>query len=190
VATDAMAAHLLGFNAWDMEFLHLAAQRDLGIMDLARIDARGDDPSGLRAMWGKPRGWYGRANREWLISPDAAAPLASWKRYTAPADTLNLARVGAAGAAVRVRAEGHRKAWLWLGIRGRATASLNGHAVLRESCDTRFRPGQFQAAVELKSGDNLLVFRVEPLAGQALLSAQLVGPRNDGDTVEGIVYHV
>ena len=190
VATDAMAAHLMGFNVWDLDFLHMAAERDLGIMDLSRIDARGDDPARLRTLWGKPRGWSGRANREWLLSPDAEAPLSAWKRYTAPADTLNLAQAAARGAAVRVRAEGHRKAWLWLGIRGRATASLNGRTVLREVSDTRFRVGQFQTAVELNSGDNLLVFRVEPLAGQALLSAQLVGPRNDGDTVEGIVYHV
>jgi hypothetical protein len=51
---------------------------------------------------------------------------------------------------------------------------------------TRFRIGQFQKPVELRSGENLLVFSVHSDGVPAQLSVLLVGPRNDGDTVEGI----
>lgn len=193
VAADALVAHLMGFNVWDMEFLHLARQRDLGVMDLRRIDLAGDDPERLRRPWGKPKPWYGRCNREWRVARDAAAELAGWRRYTSPADTLDLAQAagqappGAVyGAAVRVRAEGHRKAFLWAGVRGRLTALLNGDKVLEEENRTSYRVGQFQKPVELKPGENLLVFRVLALGEGPQLSALLVGARNDGDTVEGI----
>jgi uncharacterized protein (DUF362 family) len=196
VATDALVSYLMGFNVRDMEFLHLATQRGLGTMELAKLDVRGDDPPRLRKTWGKPRDWYGRANREWLVSADLRAPLANWKRVTSPADTIDFGDTGlkpvngAWGAAVRVRADAHCKAYLWLGLRGRVAASLNGVEVIREESDTRFRVGQFQRAVELQPGENLLVFQMEPLDGQALLSMQLVGARNDGDTAEGIAYHI
>ena len=89
-------------------------------------------------------------------------------------------------AAVHVRAEGRRKAFLRVGIRGRLTALLNGQTVLEAENLTRYRAGQFQKPVELRSGENLLVFRAQPASDGAQLSALLVGPRNDGDTVEGI----
>ena len=63
---------------------------------------------------------------------------------------------------------------------------LNGETVLEEENLTRYRVGQFQKPVELRAGENQLVFRVEPRAGEARLSALLVNPRNDGDSVEGI----
>jgi hypothetical protein len=63
---------------------------------------------------------------------------------------------------------------------------LNGETVMQEENLTRYRVGQFQQPVELRSGENQLVFRVEAASDQATLSALLVGPRNDGDTVEGI----
>jgi uncharacterized protein (DUF362 family) len=193
VAVDAVAASIMGFNPWDMDFLHLAIQRDLGTMDFGKIDVVGDEPDRVRHRWGKPRPWWGRGNREWLVSRDAAAELATWARYTAPTDTLHFVKAAGeappettCGAAVRVRAEGRRKAFLWVGVRGRVAALLNGEQVMQEENTTRYRVGQFQKEVELRSGENLLVFRVQAISGEPQLSALLVGPRNDGDTVEGI----
>jgi hypothetical protein len=40
--------------------------------------------------------------------------------------------------------------------------------------------------VELKSGENRLVLEVESVRDAADVSALLVGPANDGDTVGGI----
>jgi hypothetical protein len=91
---------------------------------------------------------------------------------------------------VKVVAEGGRKAFLWVGARGRVTAFLNGEKVMEEEGATRYRVGQFQKPVELRSGENLLSFEVKALAEQADLSVLLVGPENDGDTVEGIRWTV
>ena len=57
---------------------------------------------------------------------------------------------------------------------------------MEEEGITSFRPGQFQQPVELRSGENLLVFELKPITDQADLSALLVGTQNDGDSVEGI----
>ena len=193
VAVDALVAHLMGFEVSDMEFLHLARQRGLGTMDFHEIDVRGDDPERLKRRWAKPRPWWGRCNREWRVTRDAAADLGAWKRYTSAFDTLDLAQAAGEappeatyGAAVRVRAEGHRKAFLWMGLGGRVTALLNGEKFLEEENRTRYRVGQIQKPVELRSGENLLVFRVQGLSEPPRLSAVLVNSRNDGDSVEGI----
>ena len=193
VAVDALVAHLMGFQVSDMEFLHLARQRGLGVMDFNQIDVRGDDPERLKRPWAKDRPWYGRCNRVWRVTRDPAAELAAWRPYTSPTDTLELAKAASQappdapyGAAVRVRADGHRKAFLWLALRGRVTALLNGEKVLEEESRTRYRVGQCQKPVELRPGENLLVFRVLGVGEPPRLAALLVNARNDGDSVDGI----
>ena len=194
VAVDALAAHLMGFNIWDMDFLHLAAQREMGEMDLARVEVRGDDPETARRRWGKPRNWHGRCNRAWLLSRDPAADIRGWSRHATRGDTLDFAAWNGAppppeavyAAAARVRSDGASKAVLWVGLSGRVVATLNGEQIMAEENLTRYRVGQFQQPVELRAGENQLLFRVEPRAGEARLSVLLADPRNDGDTVEGI----
>jgi uncharacterized protein (DUF362 family) len=194
VATDALAATLIGYQAADIEYLHMASARGMGTMDLRKgVDVIGDDPERLRRRWGKARNWYGRGNRVWLVTQDPKADMKAWARYTSPTDTLKFTRWQAPSsdatvykAAVRVIADGARKAYLWAGARGRITAYLNGEKVMEEEGITRYRVGQFQKAVELRSGENLIVFEMKPIGGQADLSLVLAGPQNDGDTVEGI----
>jgi uncharacterized protein (DUF362 family) len=197
VATDALMARLIGYQHTDIEYLHMASQRLMGTMDFRNIDVLGDDPDRLRRKWGKPNNWYGRCNRQWLVTQDPAADLKAWARLTSPVDTLHFAqwqRPASASttykSAVKVVADGNRKAFLWVGARGRVTAFLNGEKVMEEEGTTRYRPGQFQAPVALRSGENLLTFEMKPLGDQADLSALLVGPENDGDTVEGIRWTV
>jgi hypothetical protein len=162
-------------------------------MDPKQMDVIGEDVDRVARRWAKPRSWHGRGNREWLVSADAAAPIAAWKRHVSPSDTLYLARAANAGApgatygaAVRVHTEGTRKAFLWVGARGHVAALLNGEKVMEEENNTTYRFGQFQAPVELRSGENLLVFRAQAPTEPPQISAILVGPRNDGDTLEGI----
>lgn len=188
VATDALLARLMGFNEWDIEFAQMAAQRDMGTLDFRNIEVVGDEPDRLTRRWGKPRNWFGRCNREWLVSANPAAPLASWKHQTIRTDTLKVPEGAEHGAAFRVRADGHVKAVLWMGLRGHAKVELNGQAVAEEENVTRYRIGQIQKPVELKPGENLLVFRLRSDREQAQLSALLADPRNDGDTVAGIRY--
>jgi hypothetical protein len=193
VATDALIARLMGFNPWDMDFLHLAAQREMGVLDARAFDVLGEDADRFEKRWGKPRNWFGRCIREWRITRDRTAPRESWTRYTAPTDTLHLSKVvgpsNTYAAAVTVQADGHRKAFLWAGARGRLTASLNGETAMQEENFTRYRIGQFQKPVELQPGRNELVLHIESAGDGAELSALIVGPRNDGDTVEGIRYY-
>ena len=193
VALDAFAARLIGYQPGDIDYLHMATLRGMGSMDLDRVEIAGDDPERLRRKWSKPRNWYGRCNREWRVTADAAASMETWQRLTARGDTLHLAAWKPAAAedaayraAVRVMASGSRKGFLWVGARGRVAATLNGQKVLEEEGATRYRIGQFQAPVELRPGENLLVFEVKSLGGVADLSALVTGPDNDGDSLEGI----
>lgn len=196
VAADALAAHLVGFNVWDMEFLHLARQRLMGEMDLARIDVAGDDPELLRRSWAKPRNWYGRGNRLWRLTDDPSRPLETWRRVVSPTDTLEFAKWLAEplppgrtlAASVTVRAPGRRKGFLWVGLDGKLTALLNNELVAELANETRYRIAQFRQPVELRSGDNELLFRLEALSAQPRLSLHLVGPENNGDSLEGITW--
>lgn len=194
VALDATIARMMRYNPWDIDFLHLAARRDMGTMNPSHIDLRGDDLDRVSRPWGKPLNWYGRCNREWLITASPDEPLPAWRRYESATDTLDFARwVGDKiasgrkfGAAVRVHAEGYRNGYLWVGVRGRLQAAVNGQAVLRIESRTTYRVGQYRQKIELKPGANLFTFFVEALAGEVMLSALVVGPRNDGDTLEGV----
>lgn len=194
VAGDAIAARLMGFNEQDMEFLQMAQQRGMGTLDLGKIEVVGAELDRYVRRWGKPKNWYGRGNREWRITRDPNAPMSSWARQTIPTDTLHFDQWAGGSvvtgtvfaAAVKVQAEGHRKSFLWVGTRGKVTATLNGEQVMTAENRTKYRIGQFQQAVELKPGENLLTFRVEALRAPTDLSALLVSPHNDGDTVEGI----
>jgi uncharacterized protein (DUF362 family) len=193
VALDALAARLIGYQPGDIDYLHMASRRRMGSMELDRVEFAGDDPERLCRKWEKPKNWYGRGNREWLATQNVDSDIRSWRRFTAGSDTLHLARLWPPasekpvyGAAVRVVAAGNRKGFLWVGARGRVTATLNGRKIMEEEGLTRYRVGQFQAPVELRSGENLLVFQLTALAAEADLSVLLVGPANDGDTVDGI----
>jgi uncharacterized protein (DUF362 family) len=194
VAIDSLVAHLLGFNPWDIEYLHMAAKRNMGIRDLSLVDVNGGDPGALRRRWAKPKSWYGRGNRLWRVTDQPSAPVEGWKAWESATDTLPFERWSGKpvmpgsrfGAATRIRSQGYRKAFLWMGASGRFEAQINGRLVMSEEVRTRYRHGQFQQAVELRPGLNELVVRVEALEAAARLSAYLVGPRNDGDTVDGI----
>jgi hypothetical protein len=91
-------------------------------------------------------------------------------------------------ATARVRADGNRKGYLWLGLTGKAKVLLNGQKILEEEGLTRFRVGQYEQPVELRPGENQLVFQVQPANDRAYLSALLVAADNSGDTIDGITW--
>jgi hypothetical protein len=114
-----------------------------------------------------------------------------WSRHTAFGDGLDFAKAAGGtatgyAAMATVRADGNRKGYLWLGLSGKATVLLNGQKIMEEEGLTRFRVGQYQQPVELRPGENQLVFRVQPANGRAFLSALLVGAANNGDSLEGV----
>lgn len=192
VAVDTIVGKIMGFNPYDFEFLHMAAQRDIGTMDIGQVDVTGDDPDRVTRRWAKSSSWHGRGNREWQVTRDPSAPMGSWKKLTAPTDTLHFVKAAGEGtayaASMRVRAEGNRKGFLWAGVHGRCSVLLNGETIMQEESTAACKIGQFKVPVELSPGENQFVFRVQALADPPQIGASLVGPRNDGDTVEGIRY--
>ncbi len=194
VAVDSLVAHLMGFQPADIDFLHMAAARGIGSMDLSGCEVNGDDPEDARERWGKPANWFGRCNRQWLVTAQPGAPMAAWKAVSTRADTLNFERETGApaapgktyAAAATLRAEGARKGFLWLGVSGRATVRLNGEEVTVRENRTRYRVGQFRTPIELASGKNLLEVRVTALNDAPKVSLLLTGSRNDGDTLSGV----
>jgi hypothetical protein len=199
VAVDAVAARFMGFKPGDIDYLRMGAARGLGTYDLNEIEVAGDELDRLARKFAKPRDWYARCNREWLVSRDPEADMSTWsskmaatKRYVSFGDTLYGDKaldgpVPAFAAAATVRADGNRKGFLWLGLSGKATVQLNGEKILEEESATRYRVGQVQKAVELRPGWNQLVFRLRAAGERPLqISAVLVGPANNGDSLDGV----
>ena len=193
VAMDAIAARLIGYNPADIDYLRMAVARNLGTYDLNRIEVVGDEPDRYYRKWGKPRTWYARCNREWRVTRDPSLESRNWTRHTTFGDMLDL--VSAAGgeapayaAAATVKSDGERKGFLWMGLTGTGVVELNGRQIIREEGLTRHRLGQFKQPVELRSGENQFLFRIQPANGRASLSALLVGPANDGDSLEGAAW--
>ena len=189
VVSDAMVAKVLGFNPHDIEFLHMAQERLMGSMEIHKLDLRGDEPDRHPRMWEKPKQWYGRCNRAWtIVAADGEQP------YTARFDTIDLAAATKIApspgtvyrAIANVQSSGHQRGYLWMGVRGKVTARVNGEMVAQFESQTRYRVGQFQFPVSLRSGNNRLEFSIQPLAGQAQLSALITGSNNTGDTPEGL----
>jgi uncharacterized protein (DUF362 family) len=160
VAVDSLVARTMGFNPWDIDFIHMGAARGLGTMDLGAVDVAGDEPDDVLQRWGKPRRWFGRCNRAWRVSSQPDSPMSGWACYTAPTDTLDFGKWSGQNpapgaryaAAVRVRADGHRKAFLWLGVAGKVLVRWNGEAVMEKENQSRYRVGQFRSAVDLHPG--------------------------------------
>ncbi|HUP03408.1 MAG TPA: DUF362 domain-containing protein [Bryobacteraceae bacterium] len=193
VAVDAIAATAIGYNPADIDYLHMAVARGIGTYDLSRIDVAGDDPGKFAAKWGKPRTWYARCNRDWRVTGDPSIPPANWKKATSFGDMLDLVAANGAEApqyvaSATVRNEGTGKGFLRLGLTGKATVELNGRQIMQEEGVTRFRPGQFQQAIELQPGDNQVVIRVQPADGKAAISALIAGPENNGDSLKGATW--
>ncbi len=192
VALDSAAARLTGFNPADIDYLRMAVARNIGTYDLNRIEIIGDEPDRYARKWAKPRSWWARSNRDWKVTGDASADIARWKRHTSFGDMLDL--VAAAGdapayaASATVKSDGARKGFLWVGLSGKGTVELNGRQVMQEEGTTRFRVGQFQQPVELRPGENQLIFKVQPANGRAAVAALLVGEDNKGDSMEGATW--
>lgn len=195
VSVDAVAARIMGFRPEDIDHLHMGAARGLGSFNLRDFEIVGDELDRVTASWAKPRTWYARANRHWRVARAADSPAASWKPHTSFGDILYPdqalgEKAPVYYAAARIRAEGARKGYLWLGISGKVAVTLNGVKLLEEESTTRFRVGQFQKEIELRAGDNELRVQMQPLEDRApQVAVVLVGPQNNGDGLDGAVWN-
>jgi uncharacterized protein (DUF362 family) len=195
VAVDSVVTRIMGFNPWDFEFIHMASQRDMGTMDSGHIEVVGEEADRVTRRWAKNSAWHGRCNRDWKVTANPVAAIDSWKGLTIPTDTLHFARATGTdipgttyGAAMHIRAQGSRKGFLWLGVHGRVAVSINGAKVAEQESAEACHVGQFKIPIDLRSGENMVVFQAKGIKDAPQISALMVGPANDGDTVEGIRY--
>ena len=173
VATDALVANIMGYQPSDIEFLHMASQRQMGTMDLRNVEVVGDEPDQRPPPLGQAQGaGLGAAIASGCLHRMPRPIIKAWARFTSPTDTLHLARwqppsssTATYKSAVRVVADGTRKAFLWVGARGRVTAFLNGEKVMEEEGTTRYRVGQFQNAVDVAFGREPAGVRIEAAGG-------------------------
>jgi uncharacterized protein (DUF362 family) len=199
VAVDAVTARFMGFKPADIEYLLMGAARGLGTYDLNKVEIVGDELDRLVRKFAKPEQWYGPCNRQWRVSRDpdlnlstSGSSVAATKRFVSFGDILCADKAlggpaPALAAAARVEADGHRKGFLWLGLSGKVTVELNGEKLLEEQSTKTYRVGQVRQAVELRPGLNQLVFRLRAVGEKPLqMSAVLVGPANNGDSLDGI----
>jgi uncharacterized protein (DUF362 family) len=198
VTVDAVAATFMGFKPADLDFLHMGAARGLGAYNLNDVEIVGDELDRLARKFGKPKDWYARCNRQWRVSPDPDADMSSpgsvaaAKRFVSFGDTLYAQKTlggpaTAFAAAADVHADGNRKGFLWLGLNGRVTVQLNGEKVFEAESTTPYPVGKIQKPIELRPGSNQLVFRLRALGDKPLqVSAVLVGPANNGDSLDGV----
>ena len=192
VAMDAAVSRLLGFNPNDIDYLHMQAARGLGTFDLSKVEIVGDELDRLSRPWAKPRSWHARANREWALTRDPASARSSWKRYSSFGESLYFEKAldgpsPVFGAAAKVISDGNKKGFLWLGLTGKATVTLNGQKVMEEENITRYRVGQFQQPIELKPGENQIVLEVRTVDQKPpQVAVVLCSPANNGDSIEGV----
>jgi len=74
VASDAVAATVMGFNPWDIEHLRRSVTKGYGTLDMNYITVNGDPVKKVALNYKKParagtglKFYYGRGNRVWLI---------------------------------------------------------------------------------------------------------------------------
>jgi uncharacterized protein (DUF362 family) len=67
VAVDASSAYSMGFNPWDIDYLHWAHYKGFGINNIDFIDINGPALNSIRFNFAKAMG-QGRGNRTWLVN--------------------------------------------------------------------------------------------------------------------------
>ena len=193
VALDALAATLIGFKPADIDYLHMAAARGLGSYDLKNIEVVGDEPDRYYRKWDKPRSWYARSNREWRVTRDPSAEVRNWTRHTSFGDLLDLTAAAggeapAYAATATVKSDGARKGFLWLGLTG---AGDGGAEWPPDHAGRGGRRGSGSGSSSSRSSFDLGTTRLSSGSSRRTggpAGALLVGPENNGDSLEGATW--
>ena len=169
VAVDAVGSDVMGFNPDDIDYLHYAAQKGFGTLDLEEIEVVG---APVEQVWRKFKTASGRkgvpftarGNRRWLVREGEEE---EWTVYESEERYIDLARffgerpAESAQAAVEVHAKRGLSGWLWASADGKMRVELNGRVVAEKTAESGHKLGEFKVEVELEEGDNRLVVEVE-----------------------------
>ena len=169
VAVDAVGSDVMGFNPDDIDYLHYAAQKGFGTLDLEEIEVVG---APVEQVWRKFKTASGRkgvpftarGNRRWLVREGDEGEWTvyeSEERYIDLTHFLGERPVESAQAAVEVHAKRGMRGWLWASADGTMRVELNGRTVAEKTAESGHQLGEFKVEVELEEGDNRLTVEVE-----------------------------
>ncbi|MEW6751231.1 MAG: DUF362 domain-containing protein [Candidatus Latescibacterota bacterium] len=195
VAADAVTSAVMGFNPEDLDYLHYAARKGFGTLDLARITVLGGPVERVRRQFHTAAGRRGvpftaRGNRTWLVRSGQT----QWRLLESEERYVDLDRFFAEGrpevawAAADVVASGPQRAWLWASADGRLQVELNGCVVLASSALGVHVLGEHRVEIDLLAGRNALRVRVE--GGPCGLGFTALVCDEQGFTPAGIRYTV
>ena len=172
VAVDAVGSEVMGFNAEDIEYLHYAVAKGLGILDPRRIDVKGAALSSVRRKFAtaagrKGIGFTARGIRTWTVGTGPAGPwerlesderyidLLAWTRRKAARSTDVWARAG-------IVAEEDVQGFLWASADGALRVALDGQVVVARDDAAEHALGEFKVPVALSRGSHDLQVHVKP----------------------------
>ncbi|MFA6107253.1 MAG: DUF362 domain-containing protein [Candidatus Latescibacterota bacterium] len=168
VAVDAVASAVMGFNPDDLEYLHYAARKGFGVLDLNRITVVGQPIVAVRRRFATAAGRKGvpftaRGNRRWRVAVEGdgqAVIYESGERYIDLAAMVDGRPSGAAVAEVEVISRYRQRAWLWASADGPLRIELNGRTLVDAAAGAGHRLGEHRVEVELRQSVNRLRVRV------------------------------
>ena len=169
VAADAVCSEVMGFNAQDIDYLHLAAQKRFGTLDPEEIEVVGNSVEVVMRKFKLAAGRKGgafaaRGNRSWMVRNGTE----EWLRLDSEERYIDLARffgeyaAETACAAVEVRSGKMQCGSLWASAAGKMRVLLNGQTVVEKEQGSGHEFAEFKVDVELAEGINRLEVQVEP----------------------------
>ena len=188
VAADAVGSAVMGFNPADMDYLHYAAQKGFGTLDLDAIEIAGHPISAVkrafkRASGRKGVGFAARGNRRWQVRGETETEervFESEERYIDLNRHFGPDAPPAAHIRADVRSKHAQKGMLWASADGRMRVELNGEEVLRKETASGHEFAEHQVEITLQEGINPLRVYVEPSEEGFGFTALLCDPNGDG----------
>ena len=168
VAADSVGLQVMGFNPWDVDFLHYAAAKGFGVWRPDGIEVVGTSIERVRRKFVRASGRLGvgfvsRGNRNWLVRPGSDgtwAALHSEERYIDLGAQLG-DREAFGWAAVEVRSGRDQAGQLWASSDGPMQVWLNEERVLAMAPEAGYRLGEQRVDISLRKGVNTLLLRAE-----------------------------
>ena len=168
VAADSVGLQVMGFNPWDVDYLHYAAAKGFGVWRPDRIEVAGTPIEQVHRKFARASGRIGvafvsRGNRDWLVRPGSDGIWSAHESEERRVDLDMCFENGEASgwAAVQVRSTRDQAGQLWGSSDGPMRVWLNGEPVLDMAPAAGYRLGEHKVDIALRRGLNALLLRVE-----------------------------
>lgn len=218
VATDAVGAVVMGFNPWDIDYFHLAAQKGFGTLDIDSVEVRGTTIEEARRPFKKPpygkiQSYYGRGIRKWAISgfntgaglddtplgdeatlrPKAGDTM--WVSCLGPDDYVDLkkhfnykATNGISYSFCEFLSSEQGDAFLWVDGDDGLKIWLNDQLVYTNPSIGPYKLVKDKVPIKIRRGKNHILVKAKNTFGDYCFRLQIVDSENDGDTMMGLKF--